>query len=110
MQLEPVPDSESETEPYVVIEKKAEEEEKKVEQAVEVKQPEPVQQQVVEEKKVEEEPVRRIKPEFVAPEGFKWPEQLRVMVDMGFDAAQSMQKLQKRKGNLDRAVNDLLLS
>lgn len=94
VQLEPVPEavlpepeSEPESEPYVVIDKPEEKKEEEV--------------------KVDEKPVAQ---ELQIPEGFQWAGQLRVMVDMGFDVPRSIQALKKRKGNVDRAVNDLLLS
>jgi len=100
VQLEPVPtapEAEPETEPYVVIDKPQEEEVKK---EPEVKKVEEVVQVAA--------PVTTS--ELQIPEGFKWAGQLRVMVDMGFEVSRSIQALQKRKGNVDRAVNDLLLA
>ncbi len=44
------------------------------------------------------------------PADFAYASQLQVMVDMGFDQMVSMRKLLEKKGDLNRAVEELLVT
>jgi hypothetical protein len=100
LEAAPVETSSSTDEDDYVMIKKNEEIAKKTEEQEEKKKAEKAE--------TEEEARRRLRKEFVPPADFKWPEQLKTMVEMGFDPEAAAEKLKKRKGKIDRAVNDLL--